>query len=135
MARPQNGMALIGRRQLRSHNSTTHNLPSLMKGRERCTLEVSRGDAERLKLRDKGRALVKSRVGCVEASVEVTDDLMPGVVSLPHGWGHDTEESTMTVAKRHPGTNINALTDNDTYDEASGTSVLVGIPVTVEPVL
>ena len=127
------GMVLIGRRQLRSHNSMTHNLPSLMKGRERCTLQVSRADAERLRLMDKARARVKSRVGCVEAPVEITDDLMPGVVSLPHGWGHDVQDSGMSVAKSHPGVNMNALTDNQVYDEASGTSVLVGIPVTVEP--
>ena len=111
----------------------THNLPSLMKGRERCTLQVSRADAERLRLMDKARARVKSRVGCVEAPVEITDDLMPGVVSLPHGWGHDVQDSGMSVAKSHPGVNMNALTDNQVYDEASGTSVLVGIPVTVEP--
>jgi anaerobic selenocysteine-containing dehydrogenase len=133
MAQADQGMVLIGRRQLRSHNSTTHNLPSLMKGRDRCTLQVSRVDAKRLKLEDGSRVCVKSRVGRVEAPVEITDDLMPGVVSLPHGWGHDAQESNMTVAKRHPGTNINALTDNQVYDEASGTSVLMGTPVSVEP--
>lgn len=135
MAQGSDGMVLIGRRQLRNHNSTTHNLPSLMKGPERCTLQVSRVDAEHLGLKDHEKARVKSQVGSVEAPVEVTDDLMPGVVSLPHGWGHDTPDSGMSVAKRHPGANINALTNNHVYDEASGTSVLVGIPVTVEPVV
>ncbi len=66
------------------------------------------------------------------APVEVTDDLMPGVVSLPHGWGHDVEDTRLSVAKAHPGVNANALTDDRAYDEASGTAVLFGTPVTVE---
>jgi len=64
--------------------------------------------------------------------VEGTDDLMPGVVSLPHGWGHDVEDTRLSVAKAHPGVNANALTDDRAYDEASGTAVLFGTPVTVE---
>jgi len=128
------GMVLIGRRQLRSHNSTTHNLPALMKGRDRCTLQVSQVDAQRLGLKNQGKARVASRVGSIDAQVEITEDLMPGVVSVPHGWGHAVQESGMTVAKQHPGVNINALTDNRVYDEASGTAVVVGTPVTIEPV-
>ncbi|MBV8139425.1 MAG: molybdopterin-dependent oxidoreductase, partial [Deltaproteobacteria bacterium] len=134
MAQPHDGMILIGRRQLRSHNSTTHNLPALMKGRERCTLQISPPDATRLGLKNQGKARITSRVGSVEAPVEITGDLMPGVVSLPHGWGHDAQESGMRVAREHPGVNLNALTDNQVYDEASGTAVVVGTPVTVEPV-
>ncbi len=67
------------------------------------------------------------------APVEVTDDLMPGVVSLPHGWGHDVEEARLRVAKAHAGVNTNVLTDDQAYDVASGTAVLFGTPVTVEP--
>jgi anaerobic selenocysteine-containing dehydrogenase len=69
----------------------------------------------------------------VIAPAEITEDLMPGVVSLPHGWGHDAEGAQLTVAKAHAGVNINALTDNHAYDAASGTAVLFGTPVTVEP--
>jgi anaerobic selenocysteine-containing dehydrogenase len=134
MAEQHDAMVLIGRRQLRSHNSTTHNLPALMKGRERCTLQVSPADATRLGLKNRHKARVSSCVGSLEARVEITSDLMPGVVSLPHGWGHDVRGSGMRVAKEHPGVNINALTDNQVYDEASGTAVVVGIPVTVEPI-
>jgi len=122
-------------RDLRSHNSFTHNLPALMKGRDRCTLQISPGDAGRIGLADGGSARITSRVGSVVAPVEVTTDLMPGVVSLPHGWGHDVEESRLTVAKAHAGVNINALTDNQAYDEASGTAVLFGTPVTVKPLM
>jgi anaerobic selenocysteine-containing dehydrogenase len=76
---------------------------------------------------------VTSRVGSVVAPAEVTDDLMPGVVSLPHGWGHDVEESQLTVAKAHAGVNTNVLTDDEAYDTASGTAILFGTPVTVAP--
>jgi anaerobic selenocysteine-containing dehydrogenase len=124
---------LIGRRDLRCSNSFMHNLPALVKGRDRCTLQVSRHDAVRMGLADGGSARVTSRVGSVVAPVEVTEDLMPGVVSLPHGWGHDAEESRLRVARAHPGVNTNALTDDQAYDEASGTAVLFGTPVTVEP--
>jgi hypothetical protein len=133
MAKPANGLVLIGRRDLRSTNSFTHNLPALVKGRDRCTLHVSPGDAGRIGLADGGRARIRSRVGSVVAPVEVTDDLMPGVVSLPHGWGHDVEASGQTVARAHAGVNANVLTDNGAYDAASGTAVLFGTPVTVEP--
>ena len=79
-------------------------------------------------------ARITSRVGSVVAPVEVTDDLMPGVVSLPHGWGHDVEGARQSVARAHAGVNTNVLTDDRAYDEASGTAVLFGTPVTVEPV-
>jgi len=126
-------MVLIGRRDLRCSNSFMHNLPALVKGRDRCTLQVSRHDAGRIGLADGSSARVTSRVGSVIAPVEVTEDLMPGVVSLPHGWGHDVEESRLSVAKAHAGVNTNFLTDDRAYDQASGTSVLFGTPVTIEP--
>jgi anaerobic selenocysteine-containing dehydrogenase len=126
-------MLLIGRRNLRTSNSFMHNLPALVKGRNPCTLQVSPQDAARLGIADGSAARVTSRVGSVVAPVEVTADLMPGVVSLPHGWGHDIEETRLSVAKSHPGVNTNFLTDNQAYDTASGTAVLFGTPVTVEP--
>lgn len=127
------GLVLIDRRDLRCSNSFMHNLPALLKGRDRCTLQVSRQDAARLGLADGGAARVTSRVGSIVAPVEVSEDLMPGVVSLPHGWGHDVEGSQLAVAKAHPGVNANILTDDSAYDRASGTAVLFGTPVTVEP--
>jgi anaerobic selenocysteine-containing dehydrogenase len=134
MAERVDGMVLIGRRDLRCSNSFMHNLPALVKGRDRCTLQISRHDAGRMGLVAGGSARVTSRVGSVVAPVEVTDDLMPGVVSLPHGWGHDVEGARQTVARAHAGVNTNVLTDDRAYDEASGTAVLFGTPVTVEPV-
>jgi anaerobic selenocysteine-containing dehydrogenase len=128
------GMVLIGRRLLRSTNSFMHNLPALVKGRDQCTLQISKHDASRLGFSDGSSAQVTSRVGSVIAPVEVNDDLMPGVVSLPHGWGHEVDESRLAVAKVHAGVNANALTDDRAYDEASGTAVLFGTPVTVESV-
>jgi anaerobic selenocysteine-containing dehydrogenase len=127
------GMVLIGRRDLRCSNSFMHNLPALVKGPDRCTMQVSRQDAARMGLRDGDEALVASRAGKVVAPVEVTDDLMPGVVSLPHGWGHDVENTRLRVARAHAGVNTNVLTDNQAYDVASGTAVLFGTPVTIEP--
>jgi anaerobic selenocysteine-containing dehydrogenase len=133
-AQSRDAMVLIGRRDLRCSNSFMHNLPALVKGRDRCTLQISRDDAARIGLTSGGAARVTSRVGSVIAPVEVTEDLMPGVVSLPHGWGHDVEESQQSVAKAHAGVNTNALTDDQAYDHASGAAVLFGTPVTIEPV-
>ncbi len=135
MAENADGMVLIGRRNLRTSNSFMHNLPSLVKGPNPCTLQISRQDAVRIGLTDGGSARITSRVGSVVAPVEVTEDLMPGVVSLPHGWGHDVEGSQLRVAQAHPGVNTNTLTDNRAYDEASGAAILFGTPVTIKPLM
>ena len=134
MAKRASGMMLIGRRDVRCTNSFMHNLPALVKGRDRCTLQISRHDAGCMALTDGSAARITSRVGSIVAPVEITDDLMPGVASLPHGWGHNVAESRLTVAKKHPGVNANALTDDRAYDEASGAAVLFGTPVSIEPV-
>jgi anaerobic selenocysteine-containing dehydrogenase len=131
---PTPPMVLIGRRHLRSNNSWCHNLESLVKGPERCTLLVNREDAARLGLRDGARARVTSRVGVVVAPVEVTAEMMPGVVSLPHGWGHDVDGVRLSVARRHAGVNSNVLTDEEAIDVPSGNAVLNGIPVEVAAV-
>ncbi|MDQ3756543.1 MAG: molybdopterin oxidoreductase family protein [Actinomycetota bacterium] len=125
---------LIGRRHLRSNNSWMHNVPVLMKGKPRCTLQVNPQDAGRLGLADGGEARVASRTGSVVAPVEVTDALMPGVVSLPHGWGHDLPGVRLSVAAANPGVNSNVLADDELFDAISGNAVLNGIPVTLEPV-
>jgi anaerobic selenocysteine-containing dehydrogenase len=131
--RRDGALLLIGRRDMRATNSFMHNLPALVKGRDRCTLQVSSADAAQLGIAPKGSARITSRVGSIVAPVEITVDLMPGVVSLPLGWGHDDQASGQRVAKAHPGVNTNLLTDDRLYDEASGTAVLFGTPVTVEP--
>jgi len=126
---------VIGRRHLRTNNSWMHNVPALVKGRPLCTLVVNRGDAERLGLAAGGPARVTSRVGEVELTVEVTDDIAPGVVSIPHGFGHDLPGVELTVARRESaGVNTNLLTDDLRIDPLSGNAVLNGIPVRVAPV-
>jgi anaerobic selenocysteine-containing dehydrogenase len=133
LARERNGgMVLIGRRQLRSNNSWMHNLPALVKGKESCTLHVHPDDAERLGLEDGGRAVVSSAAGSVEAPVELTDGIMPGVVSIPHGWGHDAPGVRMVVASAHAGVNSNLLADESLVEPLSGNAVLNGIPVSIE---
>ena len=126
-------LVLVGRRHLRSNNSWMHNVNVLVKGKERCTLQVHPDDATELGLIDGGQAEVASRVGKVVAPVEVTDAIRPGVVSLPHGWGHDVAGTRMGVAAAHAGVNSNLLTDEDQIDPLSGNAVLNGIPVTVVP--
>ena len=121
---------LIGRRQLRSANSWTHNIEVLMKGKERCTLEVHPDDASRWGLADGELAFVTSSVGKVELAVEITDSIRPGVVSIPYGWGHGQPGSAMQVAANYAGANVNLLSDGS-IDELSGNAVLNGIPVTV----
>jgi anaerobic selenocysteine-containing dehydrogenase len=131
-ARPANGMVLIGRRDLRSNNSWMHNVENLVRGRARCTLLMNPTDATRLRLDDGDTACVRSRVGVVLVPVEVTDAIMPGVVSIPHGWGHDAEGTRMRVAREHAGVNTNLLADEALMDPLSGNAVLNGIPVTIE---
>jgi hypothetical protein len=133
VSEPAPDMVLIGRRHVRSNNSWMHNIPSLMRGRDRSALIVSPGDATRLGLTDGGGAVVESVAGRVVAKVAVSDEMMPGVASLPHGWGHDDPEATLSVAAHHPGTNINALVDAAAVDLPSGNAVLNGIPVTIRP--
>jgi anaerobic selenocysteine-containing dehydrogenase len=135
LARGRNGgMVLVGRRQLRSNNSWMHNVPHLVRGPERCTAHVHPDDARRLGLEDAGKARVSSTAGSIEITIEVTDAVMPGVVSIPHGWGHDDPEARLTVAADHAGSNSNVLADETAIDPLSGNAVLNGIPVELSPV-
>ena len=134
LAAPPADLVLIGRRDLRSNNSWMHNLPLLVRGPERCTLHVHPDDAARLGLVDGGRATVRSRVGEVEAPVEVTEEIRPGVVSLPHGWGHDLDGVELRVARANAGVNSNLLTDEQVVEPLTGNAVLNGIPVDVAPI-
>ncbi len=128
------GLVLVGRRHLRSNNSWMHNLPILVRGPERCTVQVHPDDAARLGLADGATARVRSRVGAIELPVEVTDEVMAGVVSVPHGWGHGVRGVGWNVAAGAGGANSNALTDELAVEPLSGTAILNGIPVEVEPV-
>lgn len=125
-------ICLIGRRTVRSNNSWMHNVKSLMRGRDRCTLQINPTDAERLGLTDGALSLVTSRVGSVSVPVEVTDEICVGVVSLPHGYGHDQAGSSLGIAAKTPGVNSNRLTDDLPLDPLSGNAILNGIPVTVK---
>jgi anaerobic selenocysteine-containing dehydrogenase len=132
-AGPAPQLSLIGRREVRSMNSWLHNLPSMVKGRERCTLEVAPADAARLGLRHGGAARVESRIASVVVPVEVSERMTPGVVSLAHGWGHDLPGVKLSVATRRPGVNANLVVDDAEVDGPSGTSVLNGVSVRVSP--
>lgn len=124
-------LVLIGRRHLRSNNSWLHNSHRLVKGPPRCTLLVHPDDAEKYALRDGGRARVSSARGEVEATVAVTDEIMPGVVSLPHGWGHHRDGVRATVAREHAGVSINDLTDDRRVDRLTGNAAFSTVPVEI----
>lgn len=126
-------LVLIGRRQLSSNNSWMHNLAPLVRGSNTCTAQVHPDDAARLGLRDGGEAVVRSRVGAVTVPVEVTEAVRPGVVSIPHGWGHSSPGARTEVASAHAGVNSNVLADDLLVDALTGTAVLNGIPVRVTP--
>jgi anaerobic selenocysteine-containing dehydrogenase len=126
-------LSLVGRREPTSINSWTHNLPTLMRGRPRCVLYVHPADAEAAKLRSGVVARVSSRAGAIEVPVEITEAVMPGVVSLPHGYGHAREGIRMKLAAEHAGASINDLTDPAEVDPLSGNAVLSGVPVEIAP--
>ena len=130
--RERSPFLLVGRRHLRSNNSWMHNVKVLVKGRPRCTAQLHPDDAADLGVADGDPIVVRSRVGQVQLPAEVTDGIMPGVVSIPHGWGHDAEGVEMSVAREHAGVNSNLLADETRFDVLSGNAVLNGIPVEVE---
>jgi anaerobic selenocysteine-containing dehydrogenase len=130
-----NTLLMIGRRDHRSKNAWMHNIRLLVKGRERCTLLINPSDAERRQLTTGSRARISTQIGEVEALVEISDEVMPGVVSLPHGWGHDQPDTRQRVANAHPGTNANAIIDELQLDVPSASTVLNGVPVEIERIL
>ncbi|KUH80064.1 MULTISPECIES: molybdopterin-dependent oxidoreductase [unclassified Mycobacterium] len=131
LGRRADGFVLIGRRHLRSNNSWMHNLHALSGGSNRCTLRINPDDAADLGLTD--TAVVKGPGGELLAPVEITPEMRRGVVSLPHGWGHDRGGTGQRVAADEPGVNVNQLNDGNHLDPLSGTTVLNGIPVDIAP--
>ncbi|MEV0175930.1 molybdopterin oxidoreductase family protein [Streptomyces sp. NPDC050803] len=127
--RKADGLVLVGRRHLRSNNSWMHNVPALTGGTNRCTLHIHPEDAARLGVTDGAPVRVKGAGGEVVAPAEVTDTVRPGVVSLPHGWGHDRAGTRLGHAAKDPGVNVNQLLDGSLLDPLSGNAVLNGVPV------
>lgn len=132
-AQPSDGeLLLVGRRSLRSNNSWMHNSRRLVKGPEACTLLMHPRDAAARGLTSGARVKLRSRVGEVRVPLEVSDDIAPGVVSLPHGWGHARDGVELRVARERPGASINDVTDDMRVDALSGTAAFSGTPVVVE---
>ncbi len=126
-------LLLIGRRHLRSNNSWMHNSERLVKGRARCTLLMSPNDATARSIVDGQQVKVCSRTGSLEVPVEISDEMMPGVISIPHGWGHNRAGIQMSVAEQHAGASINDLTDDQSIDALCGTAAFNGTWVSVGP--
>jgi len=132
-AQQSNGhLLLIGRRQLRSNNSWMHNSERLVKGKSRCTILMNPVDAAQREFAPGQKVSVRSRVGAVVVPIEISDEMMPGVVSIPHGWGHDRLGVQLQVAQQHAGESINDVTDNLAIDALCGTAAFNGTWVEVE---
>jgi anaerobic selenocysteine-containing dehydrogenase len=124
-------LLLIGRRQLRSNNSWMHNTERLLRGKPQCTILMNPRDAAQRQLATGQKVLVQSRVGSIVVPIEVSEEMMPGVVSIPHGWGHARTGNRLAVAQQHAGESINDLTDSQTIDALCGTAAFNGTPVAV----
>ena len=129
---PPPDLVVVGRRDVRSNNSWMHNLPTLAKGPERCTALLHPADAARHGVQAGDRVRLQGNGGrSIELPATLSDEMMPGVVSVPHGWGHDQSGTRLGVAAQRPGANLNDLLDDRLRDPLSGTSVLNGVPVTL----
>ena len=124
-------LLLIGRRQLRDNNSWMHNSRRLIKGKNRCTLLINPADAAARQIADGQVVEVRSRVGQINIEVKISEEIMPGVVSIPHGWGHSRDGVRLQIARQNPGASINDLTDEHRVDELSGNAAFSGVPVKV----
>jgi anaerobic selenocysteine-containing dehydrogenase len=122
---------LIGRRNLKSNNSWMHNLPSLARSKNQCYLIMNKDDASRRNIVDGSQVQVTSPVGSIEIPVMLSDRIMPGVVSIPHGWGHDRTQVKLTLARKSPGVSLNDIMDDRQVDRFSGNAILNGQRVRV----
>jgi anaerobic selenocysteine-containing dehydrogenase len=127
-------MLLVGRRDIRSNNSWMHNLKGLSSGSERCFLYINPMDAENHNLQEGETAHISSEAGELQVPIHVTEEIMPGVVSLPHGWGHRVNGTRLRIAQDHAGVNSNILTDRHSMDPLSGNAVLNGIPISIDSI-
>jgi anaerobic selenocysteine-containing dehydrogenase len=125
---------LINRRDMRTNNSWMHNCKKLMKGKNRCTAMIHPEDARTLDIEDGRMVRVSSRVGSIELPAEISDDIMPGVVCIPHGWGHDRPGIRMRTAQENPGVSVNDITDDQLIDTCAGVAVFNGVPVNISRV-
>jgi anaerobic selenocysteine-containing dehydrogenase len=131
LGRSTDHLVLTSRRHLRSNNSWMHNVPVLVKGKDRCTLLVHPDDAARHGIADGVLVTVTSEAGSLDVPAEVTDEMKPGVVSLPHGWGHDKVGTRLSIAREHAGVNSNVLAPGTFVDVISGNAAVNGIPVSI----
>jgi anaerobic selenocysteine-containing dehydrogenase len=131
LSRVDHELLLTSRRHLRSNNSWMHNVPALMRGKDRCTLLIHPSDAQRAGLQSGDVAEVSTDEGSLIVSAEVSDEMMPGVVSLPHGWGHGVDGTRLQVANQRPGVNSNLLNPAHLVDVPSNTQVVNGVPCRV----
>ncbi|MFZ5757534.1 MAG: molybdopterin oxidoreductase family protein [Pseudomonadota bacterium] len=130
--KPADGLLMIGRRHIRSNNSWMHNSHRLVKGKNRCTVMMNPRDAQEAGVVDGAEVEVTSRVGSVRLPVEITDAIMPGVVSVPHGFGHDRDGVQLSVAREMAaGASMNDVTDERLFDPLTGMAIINGVPVTV----
>lgn len=132
LQRPAPDLVIIGRRDVRTNNSWMHNLPTLAKGPFRCTALVHPQDAERCGAKEGAMVTLRNGPRSIQAQVHISNEMMPGVVSLPHGWGHDLPGTQLRVAAERPGANINALLDDQLRDPLSGNAVLGGVGISME---
>jgi anaerobic selenocysteine-containing dehydrogenase len=133
LERKETGLVLVSRRHLRSNNSWMHNVEKLVAGKPRCTLLMHPADARAAGVDDGAIVCVRSPHAIVEVPLEVSDEMMPGVVSLPHGWGHDKNGMRLAIARAHAGVNNNLLAPPDFFDPVSNNAAVNGIPVEVTP--
>lgn len=124
-------LLLIGRRHIRSNNSWLHNSYRLVKGKDRCTLVMHSDDAKARNLEEGSEVLIRSRVGEVRMKIEISEGIKPGVVSIPHGWGHDRKGSQLSVASQYAGASVNDLTDDEFFEPLTGQAICNGVPVQV----
>jgi anaerobic selenocysteine-containing dehydrogenase len=134
LSRDDEGLVLVSRRHVRSNNSWMHNVAALVSGKDRCTLLIHPDDAKRAGIADGAAARVTSSAGSLTAPVEVSDEMRPGVVCLPHGWGHDKPGARLAVASEHAGVCNNDIAPGTLIDPLSNNAIVNGIPVEVTPV-
>jgi anaerobic selenocysteine-containing dehydrogenase len=135
ISNPGNELLLVSRRHIGSMNSWMHNIEKLVKGKDRCTLQIHPTDAAKQHIKQGQLIAISNESGAITAHAEITKNICPGIVCLPHGWGHSEKAAKLSVASKHPGFNINKLSPATLVDEASGNAVLNGIPVTLDHAL